>query len=228
MTVRKGKVTAVQAHWEKLEEKVMTFVAERLAATRQRMINASKIEEADARRDEPQPRGELTIRTWALPTNTNPFGSIFGGWIMSQMDAAGAIAAENVVQGPVVTLAVDRMTLFRPIKVGDVVCCYTDLEKIGRTSLCLNVEVWTSRQERPRKVKVTEGRLTFVAVDAEGLPQLIRSAGQDCTVIEQECPVIESRPGSISVPCDTRRAANDHDTGIWRPATKSPEPLPNT
>ncbi len=189
----------------------MTFVAERPAATRQRTIDASKTEEADARRDKPLPRGELATRAWAFPNHTNPRGSIFGGWIMSQMDAAGAITAEKVAQGPVVTLAVDRMTLLRQVKVGDIVCCYTDLEKVGRTSLCLHVEVWISSQERPEDVKASEGQFTFVATDANGLPQRIRRA-------EQSRAVIESRPGVISVPGGIGPAANrpDNDNSISR------------
>ncbi|WP_420349123.1 acyl-CoA thioesterase [Pelagibius sp.] len=204
----------------------MTFVAERLAAKHQRANDASKPEEApeeaDARRDKPQPRGELTTRTWAFPNNANPRGSIFGGWIMSQMDAAGAISAEEVAQGPVVTLAVDRMTLLRQVKVGDVVCCYTDLERIGRTSLCLYVEVWISSQERPQAVKASEGQFTFVAIDAEGLPQSIRRT-------EQSRAVIESSPGVISVPGGIRPAAvkphNDNNTS--RSVTRPREPLLN-
>ncbi len=171
----------------------MNIETKRLGVTSQRMINGSEIDEADACRDKPRPRGELTIRTWALPTNTNPSGNIFGGWIMSQMDSAGTIAAEKIAQGPVVTLAVDSMTLLRPIKVGDTVCCYTDLEKIGETSLCLYVEVWTSRHERPQGIKVTEGRFTFVAIDAEGQPQQVRNA-------ERDHLEIDSRQDLVSVP----------------------------
>lgn len=157
----------------------MNIEAKSICIPRRRSINGRKIGATNTFRDEALPRGELTIRTWALPTNTNPFGNIFGGWIMSQMDSAGAIAAEKIAQGPVVTLAVESLTLLQPVKVGDIVCCYTDLEKIGKTSLCLRVEVWTSRYERPDRIKVTEGRFTFVAIDADGQPQIVRNAEKD-------------------------------------------------
>src|SRR5688572_28103468 len=79
------------------------------------------------------PRGELAARTLAMPADTNPAGDIFGGWIMSLMDAAGAITATRHAQGRVVTAGVSRIAFLRPVKVGDVVCCYTDLVDMGRS-----------------------------------------------------------------------------------------------
>ena len=96
----------------------------------------------------PQPRGELAARTLAMPADTNPAGDIFGGWIMSLMDAAGAITATRRAEGRVVTAAVSNIAFLRPVKVGDVVCCYTDILRMGRSSLTLCVEVWVLRQGR--------------------------------------------------------------------------------
>src|SRR3954447_6195556 len=110
-----------------------------------------------------QPRGELAARTLAMPADTNPAGDIFGGWIMSLMDAAGAITATRRTEGRVVTAAVSNIWFLRPVKVGDVVCCYTDPLRIGRTSMTLCVEVWVLRQGRGSRVKVTAAEFTFVA-----------------------------------------------------------------
>src|ERR1700676_5339144 len=120
--------------------------------------------------DPPRPRGELAARTLAMPADTNPAGDIFGGWIMSMMDAAGAITATCRAEGRVVTAAVTRISFMHPVKVGDVVCCYTDVVKIGRSSMALNVEVWVLRQGRGARVKVTEAEFTFVALDEVGEP----------------------------------------------------------
>lgn len=122
------------------------------------------------------PRGELAARTLAMPANTNPSGDIFGGWIMSLMDAAGAMSASQVAHGRVVTASVEGMTFLRPIKVGDTVCCYAELGRIGRSSLAYHVEVWVLRQGQGSRVKVTEAEFTFVALDQAGRPRAIRAA----------------------------------------------------
>src|SRR5262245_37444606 len=93
-----------------------------------------------------EPRGQLASRVLAMPTNTTPKGDIFGGWIMSLMDMAGKISATDVAGGRVVTVAVDRIVFREPVKVGDVVCCYTDTVRAGRTSITLSIEVWALRQ----------------------------------------------------------------------------------
>src|SRR5208337_5097758 len=82
-----------------------------------------------------QPRGELTVRLVAMPSDTNANGDIFGGWVLSQMDQAGGIAAVETAQGRVATVAIDAMHFIRPVKVGDVLCVYTAVDHIGRTSL---------------------------------------------------------------------------------------------
>lgn len=116
-----------------------------------------------------QPRGELALRTLAMPADTNPSGDIFGGWVMAQMDIAGGITAWNRADGRVATVAVDGFTFHRPIYVGDVVCCYTDVIKTGRSSITVLVSAWVLRGRRPdQRIKVTEGTFTFVAIDADG------------------------------------------------------------
>jgi acyl-CoA thioesterase YciA len=120
-----------------------------------------------------QPRGELAVRALAMPCDTNPAGDIFGGWIMSMMDAAGAITATQRAGGRVVTASVSHISFLRPVKVGDVVCCYADVVATGRTSLRLGVEVWVLRQARGTRVKVTAAEFTFVSLDEDGKPRPI-------------------------------------------------------
>lgn len=122
-----------------------------------------------------EPRGELASRVLAMPTDTNPKGDIFGGWIMSLMDMAGKMSATTVANNRVVTVAVDRIVFRQPVKVGDVVCCYTDIVRTGRSSVTLSIEVWAMRQGQGDRVKVTDAVFTFVAVDDEGRPCPITS-----------------------------------------------------
>ena len=124
-----------------------------------------------------QPNGELAVRTLAMPADTNPSGDIFGGWIMSLMDVAGGISAARLAEGRVATVAVTDMQFLRPVKVGDVVCCYTDTLRIGRTSLTLRIEAWVLRQRIGDRIKVTSADFTYVALDEAGQPRPVpRSA----------------------------------------------------
>lgn len=115
-----------------------------------------------------EPSGALTVRTLAMPADTNPAGDIFGGWVMSQMDIAGAIAAVERVGGRVVTVAVDSMTFIAPVKVGDVLCVYTTIERVGTTSVTVSIEAWARRNRISDRVKVTEARYVYVALDEHG------------------------------------------------------------
>ncbi len=117
------------------------------------------------------PRGELMVRTVAMPADTNANGDIFGGWVMSQMDLAGGIAGVDRAQGRVVTVAVDGMTFIRPVKVGDVLCVYTRIERVGRSSMRIGVEAWARRFRTATRDKVTEATFTFVAIDDDGKPR---------------------------------------------------------
>ena len=119
------------------------------------------------------------LRTLAMPADTNPNGDVFGGWIMSQMDMAGGILAKETAGSRVVTVAVDSFKFLKPVKVGDVVCCYGRVLRIGNTSIAIALEVWVksvlheTEEEWPR-FKVTEAIFTYVAVDAEGKKRAIK------------------------------------------------------
>lgn len=123
--------------------------------------------------DQTEPEGALTIRTLAMPADTNPAGDIFGGWVMSQMDIAGAIAAVERVGGRVVTVAVEAMTFIAPVKVGDVLCVYTTIERIGTTSVTVGVEAWARRNRVADRVKVTDGRFVYVALGEDGAKRAV-------------------------------------------------------
>ena len=115
-----------------------------------------------------EPRGELTVRTLAMPADTNPAGDIFGGWVMSQMDIAGAIAAVARAQGRVVTVAVEGMTFIAPVKVGDILCVYTAIERVGTTSITVAIEAWVRRNRIAEREQVTAGRFVYVALGPDG------------------------------------------------------------
>ena len=117
-----------------------------------------------------KPHGELTTRTIAMPANTNPAGDIFGGWVLAQMDIAAGICASERAKSRTVTAAVDAMHFIRPVKVGDVLCVYTEVERIGTTSMDIHVEAWAQRDRSRRMVKVTDAKFTFVALGIDGRP----------------------------------------------------------
>ncbi|MDF0597818.1 acyl-CoA thioester hydrolase YciA [Psychromarinibacter halotolerans] len=117
---------------------------------------------------EAEPEGELTLRTLAMPADTNTAGDIFGGWVLSQMDIAGGMVAGERAQGRVATVAVDAMKFIRPVKVGDVLCVYCDVVRVGRTSIAVEIEAWVKRDRIGSREKVTEALFTFVALDADG------------------------------------------------------------
>ncbi len=112
----------------------------------------------------------MEIRTIAMPADTNPNGDIFGGWVLSQMDIAGGLTAARRAQGRVATVGIDAMTFVRPVRVGDVMCCYGHVEKVGTTSITVAIEAWKVRWFERREVRtlVTEGRFTYVAIDDGG------------------------------------------------------------
>ncbi len=116
------------------------------------------------------PTGRLTIRTVAMPADTNPSGDIFGGWVLSQMDLAAGVCAGQRAQARVVTVALDGMSFIQPVKVGDVLGVYTEVVNVGRTSINIHVECWVRRSRIGRREKVTEAIFKFVAVDGEGMP----------------------------------------------------------
>ena len=117
-----------------------------------------------------KPKGELVIRTIAMPRDTNPSGDIFGGWIMSQMDLGSGILALKTAKSRVVTVAMEGMSFLQPVHVGDRVACYAHVEKIGRTSMKIPVEVWVERYMTSEQVRVTEAVFVYVALGADGRP----------------------------------------------------------
>ncbi len=115
-----------------------------------------------------EPQGALTIRTVAMPADTNPSGDIFGGWVMSQMDIAGGIASTERARGRTVTVAVEAMTFIAPVKVGDILCVYTTVERVGTSSITVAIEAWARRGRIGDRVKVTAGHFVYVALGADG------------------------------------------------------------
>jgi acyl-CoA thioesterase YciA len=111
-----------------------------------------------------------------MPADTNPAGDICGGWVLSQMDIAGSICAVERVQGRVATVAVEAMTFIAPVKVGDVLCVYTTIERVGNTSITIAMEAWARRNRLADRVKVTDGRFVYVALGEDGKKAVIPPA----------------------------------------------------
>lgn len=124
-----------------------------------------------------KPRGELTIRVLAMPEATNQNGDIFGGWVLGQMDIAGDVFVSSISKSRAVTIAVDAMVFRKPVYVGDVLSVYVELLRVGRTSVAVAVEAWVTRRGESSEILVTEGKFTYVAIDDEGRPIPVRSAG---------------------------------------------------
>jgi len=117
---------------------------------------------------------EPTLRVVPMPADENQAGDIFGGWIMSQVDIAGSIAAVRLAKGRVATVAVNSFLFKQAVSVGDLVSFYAEVVRVGRTSITVNVEVYAQRRpERELVVKVTEATLTYVAVDENRQPRVV-------------------------------------------------------
>jgi acyl-CoA thioesterase YciA len=114
-----------------------------------------------------RPSGAPAIRVLAMPADTNPSGDIFGGWLLSQMDIAGATVAVERSGGRVVTIAVEGMSFLKPVHVGDLVSFYAVIEKIGRTSVRVRIDAWAKRGRTGAEERVTEGVFTYVAIDED-------------------------------------------------------------
>jgi acyl-CoA thioesterase YciA len=121
----------------------------------------------------PKPSGELVLQTIAMPRDTNANGDIFGGWLVSQMDLAGGVAASKRARGRVATVAIDRMSFMVPVRVGALVSCHAELLSIGRSSMEISIEVWASYASTREITKVTEGTFIFVAIDDNGRTRAI-------------------------------------------------------
>lgn len=119
------------------------------------------------------PCGNLALRISAMPANTNAAGDIFGGYIMGLMDMAAGNTAYARAQGRVATVAVSNLEFLRPVKVGDLISCYADVTRIGRTSITIDIDVWVRRGVPPMHARVTKATFVMVAVDAQGKPQAV-------------------------------------------------------
>jgi acyl-CoA thioesterase YciA len=119
------------------------------------------------------PASEPALRAIAMPADTNPHGDIFGGWLLCQMDLAGATVATRRAGGRVVTVAVTAMTFHRPVLVGDEVTCFCDIQKVGNSSIVIRIESWARRGIGIEDIKVTQGVFTYVRVGKDGRPQTI-------------------------------------------------------
>lgn len=119
------------------------------------------------------PSGEPAVRVVAMPADTNPYGDIFGGWLMSIMDSAAGTVASRFSKGRAVTIAVDSMTFHRPVKIGDVVSVYADVVSVGRTSMKLDVSAWRRIRAGEEMDRVTNAVFTFVAIGEDGRPRVI-------------------------------------------------------
>jgi acyl-CoA thioesterase YciA len=119
-------------------------------------------------------RRDPAIRVSAMPADTNAYGDIFGGWLVSLMDSGAGLVAAKHARGRAVTVAMDGMQFLLPVKVGDEVSVYGDLKHVGRSSMTIAVEAWRRHRDELEEVKVTEAVFTFVAIDEAGKPRLIQ------------------------------------------------------
>ncbi|WP_062210569.1 acyl-CoA thioesterase [Aureimonas sp. AU12] len=122
-------------------------------------------------------RNPPTIRTIAMPADTNPAGDIFGGWLLAQMDLAAGAAAARRARGRCATIAIDAMQFLKPVYVGDEVSLYAEVVAVGRTSMRIAVEAWRRSRESEDTEQVTRGQFTFVAIDADRKPRSIEPRG---------------------------------------------------
>lgn len=121
------------------------------------------------------PQGQLVLRTLAMPSDTNPHGHIFGGWIMSQMDLGGGILAQEIARGRIVTVNASTITFHKPAMVGDVICCYARCLKTGTSSITIAIEIWGKKISDSNNIGqrhcITEAVYTYVAVDKHNKPR---------------------------------------------------------
>lgn len=111
-----------------------------------------------------------TLRTIAMPTDTNPSGDIFGGWIVSQMDLAGGLVSSQRAKSRTATAAISELSFIRPVHIGDTVTCYVEIIKVGNTSITTKIKTYASDRIGGKEYKVTEGTFIFVAIDDNGKP----------------------------------------------------------
>jgi acyl-CoA thioesterase YciA len=115
-----------------------------------------------------QPAGVLSMQTVAMPADTNWSGDVFGGWLVSQMDLAGAVYARLHSKGRAATVSIENIVFRSPVKVGSILACYTKMLRVGTTSMRMLIEVWEIHDEQQDVLKVADGIFTFVGLDAMG------------------------------------------------------------
>ena len=117
---------------------------------------------------------ELVLRVMPMPADANANGDIFGGWIMAQVDLAGAVLPSRIAKGRIATVAVNEFLFKQPVSIGDLLSFYAKVERVGTSSITVDVEVFAERNPAALQVvKVTQARLTYVAIDAQGKPRQI-------------------------------------------------------
>jgi acyl-CoA thioesterase YciA len=121
-----------------------------------------------------EPLGDLCIRTLAMPADTNANGDIFGGWLLSQMDLGGGVFASKAAKSRTVTVAIEAMNFRKPVYVGDLVSVHANLVRVGRTSVTVHLEAWVLRRKDMQSILVTDGNFTYVSIDEQGHPQVIK------------------------------------------------------
>ena len=122
------------------------------------------------------PQKQPVLRTVPMPADLNQNGDVFGGWVMAQVDVAGAIPAMRRARGRVTTVSVNSFQFKQPISVGDLISLYAEVVHVGNTSITVNVEVYAERNyANPVVVKVTEAQLTYVAIDGTGKKRIVPS-----------------------------------------------------
>ena len=128
-----------------------------------------------------EPTGIMVLRTLAMPKDTNPWGDVFGGWLLAQMDIAAGLMAGEVAQGRSATVSVQDVIFHSPVAVGHTVCIYANLVKVGRSSMEIALEVWARdlvHLYEPERAFVAEGVFHYVAVDSEGRPRPVPDASE--------------------------------------------------
>jgi acyl-CoA thioesterase YciA len=117
---------------------------------------------------------ELVLKVIPMPADSNANGDIFGGWVMAQVDMAGSVIPARIAKGRIATVAVNQFIFKQPVKIGDLLSFFAEVERVGRTSVTVKVEVYAQRMRQPEPViKVTEANLTYVAIDMDGKPRVI-------------------------------------------------------
>jgi acyl-CoA thioesterase YciA len=126
---------------------------------------------------ETKPSGDLCIRALAMPADTNQNGDIFGGWLLGQMDFGGGVFASKIANSRTVTVAIQAMNFRKPVFIGDLVSVHANLVRIGKTSVTAHLEAWVLRRKEMQSILVTDGNFTYVSIDDQGHPQVIRQDG---------------------------------------------------